>query len=275
MLSITWFLSGSAKRKQIFNEVSSSSDNEDILQTIQQDAEDAKDMPLWEQKISEGSNRTSVLKFNPTRWSMKVDTLSSVLAKYEYIMEAMDIIGLRSSGDAKKDAALYYRMLEDPKFIVSLFVAQYILSCIDPLTKILQGTTCSLDEAYEEMKRARQNIADQRTKAQWESMWKKIEAIGKKIDVEMKTPRCVGRQRYRENAVITTDDIPKLYYRQNVNFPFIDHVLTELNERFADFNLHVIAAQLLRPRNVSNLSAENVTTKKFWIKVKAVVCMWG
>ena len=58
---------------------------------------------LWEQKLLEVSHRVYVPKFNPTRWNMKVNTLSSVLIKYEDIRHG--IICLQSTGDANRDAA--------------------------------------------------------------------------------------------------------------------------------------------------------------------------
>ena len=54
---------------------------------------------------------------------MKVDTLLTVVAKYEVIIDAMEIINFRSNGDANRDAASYSRMLGDLKFVVSLVVA--------------------------------------------------------------------------------------------------------------------------------------------------------
>ena len=89
-------------------------------------------------------------KFNPTRWSMKVDTLSSVLAKYEEIIDTKEIISLRSNGDANKVHCIACCGTTPPEF------------CRPREEGSTEGSKCILGEAYEEMKRVRKCIAEQR-----------------------------------------------------------------------------------------------------------------
>lgn len=62
-------------------------------------------------KLEEGSKRQIVPKFCATRWSAKVTTLSTRLAKYGSVFQALDEISSSSSGDAKRDASAYSRLL--------------------------------------------------------------------------------------------------------------------------------------------------------------------
>ena len=63
--------------------------------------------------LEEGSKRQTVPKFCATRWSAKVTTLSAFLAKYGSVLLALDEISSSSSGDAKRDASAYSRLLQD------------------------------------------------------------------------------------------------------------------------------------------------------------------
>ena len=41
-------------------------------------------------------------------------------------------------------------LLEDPKFIIAIVVAQYVLSFLKPLTLFLQKTNCDMIVAFDE-----------------------------------------------------------------------------------------------------------------------------
>jgi hypothetical protein len=138
---LTWFLSGSAKRKEIFLQIAADADDDllDIL-TVEEDDDLAESVTA----IKKGAKRKSVPKFCATRWSARVSTLSAMLAKYPTILKAMDRIMEESSGESRSDASSYIRLLEDSQFIVALTVAQAILSFLDPVTKALQAKDCNL-----------------------------------------------------------------------------------------------------------------------------------
>ena len=100
--------------------------------------------------LEEGSKRQTVPKFCATRWSAKVTTLSALLAKYGSVLLALDEISSSSSGDAKRDASAYSRLLQDSaEFIVALTVSQFVLSFLTQVTKSLQAKSCNLGDAYQ------------------------------------------------------------------------------------------------------------------------------
>ena len=88
-------------------------------------AEEDDDLAESITAIRKGARRKSVLKFNATRCSARVCTLSAMIAKYPTILKAMDRIREESSGDSRSDASSYIRLLEDPQFIVALIIAGY------------------------------------------------------------------------------------------------------------------------------------------------------
>lgn len=107
---LTWFLSGSAKRKGIFLQTAATTDDSELLSALVSCAdEDEEDESA--KTLKEGSKRQTVPKFCATRWSVKVTTLSALLAKNGPVLLALKEISSSSCGDAKRDASAYSRLL--------------------------------------------------------------------------------------------------------------------------------------------------------------------
>lgn len=53
--------------------------------------------------------------------------------------------------------------------------------------------------------------------------------LAKKVDVQETRPRVIGRQTHRDNPRC---DSPTEYFKTTITIPFLDHLLTEMNERF-------------------------------------------
>ena len=119
---LTWFLSGSAKRKEIFLEVASNNCDQELLEFLMSQ----ENLSESTAEIEAGSRRHHVPKFCATRWSARVSTLSALIAKYDIVIETMGRIRDSSTGEAKSDASSYIRLLEDSQFIVSVVVAQAV-----------------------------------------------------------------------------------------------------------------------------------------------------
>ena len=93
--------------------------------------------------LEEGSKPKTVPKFCATCWSAKGTTPSALLAKYGSVLLALDEISSSSSGDAKRDASAYSRLLQDSEFIVALTVPQFVLSFLAEV-KSPQTKSCNL-----------------------------------------------------------------------------------------------------------------------------------
>ena len=88
---LSWYLGGSAKRKEIFLKVSSScSGDHHLLNLLASDA--AGDLSKSAEAMKKGGNRKTVPKFCATRWTARVSTLSSLLSKYVEVLKALENI---------------------------------------------------------------------------------------------------------------------------------------------------------------------------------------
>ena len=78
----------------------------------------------------------------------------------------------------------------------------------------------------------------------------------RKINVTLVKPRTTTVQRHRANA--GHNDQPSDYYRINVFYPFIDHVVGELETRFSIQHEGLIAAQNLLPLYLPKLTDRHI-----------------
>ena len=82
---LTWFLSGSAKRQEIFLNTAAPIDDRELLSALVACADEDEDDES-PKTLEEGSKRQTVPKFCATLWSANVTTLCALLAKYGSVL---------------------------------------------------------------------------------------------------------------------------------------------------------------------------------------------
>ena len=124
--------------------------------------------------------------------------------------------------------------MERSTFIVALVIAHHILSYTKPPSLALQNSKCNVYKAFVDGQNCRKVISAQKSDTVFNRcIWMKTTAIADSICIELSKPRTVGRMTNRANAAFAEDFVPS-YYRMNAFFPFVDHCLSELNERFPE-----------------------------------------
>ena len=156
------------------------------------------------------------------------------------------------------DASSYSRLLQDPQFTVAPTVEQIIfsfLSFLSTVTKSIQAKDCNIAEAYHDVALARECIRDARKNICCERVWKRIEQVATSVNVTMVLPRTPNVQYHRANAAVNrAEQSPSDYYKGNVYYSFIDHVIVVLDTRFFDNHKGLMAAQYLMPVHLNNLT---------------------
>ena len=85
-----------------------------------------------------------------TRWLSHVDSLSTLLVKYDQVKNALQDIAEESTGQSRSDASAYLKKMSEFSFIILAVIIQHILAFIRQLSVALQSKHCDLVEAYEE-----------------------------------------------------------------------------------------------------------------------------
>lgn len=169
--TLTWFLGASAKRKEILKKYLMSDDisrlfvgeNADLPEEEQEEAD----------KMVIGSAKQQVPKMCETRMSACLATVSSVIAKYKAIHLTLNDISIESSQtEVRNNALSYYRLMQSSTFIVSLVVAQFVLSFSHPLCLSLQKVSCDV-KAYRNAKLCKETISKQGSVTKFKEVWEK------------------------------------------------------------------------------------------------------
>ena len=206
---LSWFLGGSAKRKEIFLKVASSCSGDHHLLNLL--TSDAGDLSESAEAIKEGGKKKTAPKFCATRWTARVSTLSSLLSKYVEVLKALENIRDSSTAEARCDASSYMRLMEDSQFIVALTVSQFVLSFLGAVTTALQSAECNLADAYDDVALAQECIHDSRSEECWKKLWARVLQIASAVGITISKPRSVGLQRHLANAG-AVDQSPSDYY---------------------------------------------------------------
>lgn len=79
-----------------------------------------------------------------------MDSLSTLLVKYDQVKDALDDIATESTGQSRSDVCAYLKKMSEFSFILAAVMTQHIPAFVRPLSVALQSKRCDLVEAYEE-----------------------------------------------------------------------------------------------------------------------------
>ena len=254
---MTFHLSNSAKRKAIV--VSHIKDRNSLNDII---AAGTDGLSEDEIQLQAGSRRQGIPTLCETRWLARGDALSAFLANITQVYDALDEIRSTStSAQSSNDAQSYMHSMESFKFIYIAVKTQYMLAFIRPLSVSLQSVGCNLVEVFDSAQELISTIQQFRDAAgTHDKLYGRAVTFASKIGVEPSRPRLAGRQRQRANAV--PNEAIDVYYKVNIFFPFVDHILTFLKERFPEELRNVMQASLLVPNKLTDLSDEIIESLK-------------
>ena len=251
---LTFFLGNSAKRKEI---VKSHVTNADSLQEI---LSGEGERTVDETELISGGRKAFLPTLCDTRWLSRGDSISALLANFEQIYDALADISTSSSPQSSSDAMSYLHSMEQFTFIYAAVLCQYLLAFVRPLSVALQSKQCNLVEAHENAQLLINTIHDMRDNATvQQKMFDRASTVANKIGVVPSRPRRAGRQRHRANAA-TADDTVESHFKVNYFLPFVDHILSHLQDRFPPEIKSVLLAAHLIPANLDKLSAEDMDT---------------
>ena len=246
---MTWFVTASAKQKAILKRCLSG-DKEGLINQLVSEGEKVNN-----ELLQQGLRRDLIPSLCSTRWPSRVDCLSALMVKYPAFYEILCETENESTGYARIEAAGHRRLLEDSSFIVSLVSSQYLLGFTRNLTDSLQESNCDLVKAFSDARNTRTVIISKRTNEDFEKIFERARIVAQSVDCSLEIPRQVARQQHRANAPATT---PCEYWRINLFFPFIDHLMTQFDERFPESSRNMYLGYYLIPKYLPQLDDEKL-----------------
>lgn len=115
------------------------------------------------------------------------------------------------------------------QFFIALVVSEHILQSTVHLSTFLQGVECDLLEAVKECKPVGEMLRSEHDDdTVWSELYQTTLDIAEPFEIFESVPRRCGRQTTRANHPADTH---KHHWRTSLYYPFLDHMIMELDSR--------------------------------------------
>ena len=223
--------------------------------------------------VVEVTKRKPLIDLCRTRWAERHSAYQHFYQCYAFVVKSLEVIGIgQHSGDlsenfeqatwdhdSKSTANSLLRGITDFEFIVVFLTVYHFLSHLSGITVKLQSTTIDIIDAYCQVddikvfyKEIRKNIA-----SEFHTVYEQAARMAATVDVQPSAPRNCSRQRHRPNSDAETTGG---WYRVNMAIPFLDHIISELENQFSTLarnasKLFVLVPAVLCTKNVDTSEA--------------------
>ena len=187
------------------------------------------------EKLTTGTKKTKLKELCRTRWVERHDAFEVFIDFLPAIVETLEeysqITSTRKPGMPSASDLLNAILKFD--FLVTLVAVHKCLSYLKGLSKALQDSGLEITKAMKHISVVKDSLNDCWSDIDnfHNSLHEKASKLAEQFDVEVKVPRICKRQTKRNNIPISD---PNSYYRIAITTKFVDHLLTEMNERFTD-----------------------------------------
>ena len=258
-----FFIRGSAKRKfiqkDIFEQANQLPDDRDRESRFPSydDAESVN------HALDVGYGRQVLPSLCETRWLARVDTISTLLARYSEVYETLTVIS-ESGGPSASDAHSFQLSMSNFSWILAAVVSQYILAFIQPLSLTLQAKNCDLMKAYEEAQNLTSLLEKQRSGEVFRRLFVQACTLGTNTfgdTFKAEKPRTCKSSRNCPNAG-DANQTDEEYFRINLYYPFVDAAITNLKQRFPTGLRNALLGSLFVPHQLEQLEDEELCAVK-------------
>ena len=187
--------------------------------------------------------RTKLKELCRTRWVERHDAFAVFVDFLKPLGVCLDSInsnnGREWSRESRADAYSLLLALQKFSFVVSLVIAREILAITKPLSVQLQGSYTDIARAYQDVDAVKRQVKANRNDLNkfHNLVYNKAYSVANDIGVQEDMPPTTSCQQHRSNP---SHETPKDYYRLVITAPMLDHLYSQLEERFSDTGLYHI-----------------------------------
>ena len=170
-----------------------------------------------------------------TRWVERHDAYDVFIDLFLPIVSCLEEI-VRApttawNRDTRTEAQSFLLALSQFSFLVTLLVPQRILGYTRGLSVKLQGRYVDVVRAHKDIESVKNDLEGTRSQVDrfQEHIYEEALRMGGNVGIEASVPRLAGRQQHRSN---NPADTPIEYYKRNLTIPLLDHIISELDNRF-------------------------------------------
>ncbi|CAH1985723.1 unnamed protein product, partial [Acanthoscelides obtectus] len=192
------------------------------------------------------SSHSTLISLCETRWTEKHVAVERFAEMVPVIRETLGALQDAASSDVATQAYHLQTAVDNSQFIVSLVILRKVFSYTANLNKAMQKVNVDLTNICEYTKTVKTTLLNVRNESQFAILFEQAQQMS---SGDIVVPRITRRQTLRNNIAAETAEI---YYRRNVFYPFIDHVIAELDARFKPHESTIEGIQMLLPEKTSN-----------------------
>lgn len=204
----------------------------------------------------------NISKLCETRWSEKHKAIKRFKVNFGDIMEALQ--GLSRDGNAatRNNAFLLYSAASRVTFIMCLTIIAKYSAMLEPVVNVLQSTTLDAVKASQHIKRIIQLLRSHRddpdgiTDEVLRDATVFAETIGLEEDITS-LPRIFGKQCHRNTHPAENSS---QYWRRSLIIPYLDSIMSSLDNRFSDENNVSFSLFYLHPAKMQIMSTDSLIT---------------
>ena len=169
-----------------------------------------------------------------TRWLQRIDAFHVFMDMFPAIIKTFDSIvanGSEWSRDAVLDTGALMKCMLNFEFILALHTIERYISYTEGLTRLLQARAIDLIQAVQHVTTLKQVLTDARTDVEnhFHIIFDQASRHAAEYDVQVKTPRRCSVQATHDKQLPQNAEE---YYRASLTIPFLDYMVTEIEDRF-------------------------------------------
>ncbi|CAN7939811.1 unnamed protein product [Ixodes hexagonus] len=182
-----------------------------------------------------------------TRWVERHEAVQTFVELYEAVVLTLQSLqDDAGGGQASAKAHQLVAGIVTPTFIVGINIAAKVLSLTVPLSRQLQTTSLDVIGALSHVDDVEAAVQELRQSG-ISTVFQAAISMAEAANVEIRMPRVTSRQRHRQNIpAIDVED----YFRLSLFLPFLDHLITQLDDRFKKHRSTLELLSSLLPENI-------------------------
>lgn len=216
----------------------------------------------WIDQLCPNSNKNKLLDTCTTRFIQRHDALEVFVEFYAAIEASLGEMSTTEgfNRETSSDATALYAAITQFQYIIVMIVTKNVMGYTKGLSRSLQGRSEDIVRAYSNISLVKATVADARTNVddKYSQWFQEASALAASVDVLPSIPRRCVQQRNRDN---TPGDSPDIYYKRALVIPYLDELISQLDERFSSFAHITVQGINLTPSSLVKNSSESLFTE--------------
>ena len=198
-----------------------------------------------------GFQRVVQLKqLSDTRWLCRYSSIKAIMSTINALISTLEQISDESSSRSVEARGLLHQV-KDFSFLLSLVLFEMIFGITSNLSNFLQAEQLSYACVANCIRAAKMSLADLRSNEAWVKVWDKTTTLAESCGVSVtpmrpwrshKMPQQLLNSFVVDSAIVTGRETPVEAYRTHVYYASIDVLLQEMDKRFSELNLSLLAS---------------------------------